>query len=241
MIPKVIHYCWFGGKPLPWDVEKCIKSWKKQCPDYKIVQWDESNLDVNSHPFMKAAYEAKAWAFVSDYARLWVIYNHGGVYLDTDVELLKNLDAHLEHSAYFGIQQSDRRVNTGLGFGAEAGHSAIGAMMEQYDRTAFDNDRRVEIACPVLNTAALEGFGYCYSEDVQYLHSGVVVYPTRFFDPQAPGDTQNLTCKDSVSIHHYSNTWLSGKSRLKRQLIRLIGQERVIRLRNFLRKQKKKG
>ncbi len=91
MIPKMIHYCWFGGKPLPKDVLDCIKTWKKYCPDYEIKRWDESNFDVNSHPFMKAAYEAKAWAFVSDYARLKVVYDNGGIYLDTDVELLKNL------------------------------------------------------------------------------------------------------------------------------------------------------
>ena len=91
MIPKVIHYCWFGGKPIPNDVKKCINSWKKKCGDYEIKCWNESNFDVNAHPFTKAAYEAKAWAFVSDYARLKVVYDHGGIYLDTDVELLKKL------------------------------------------------------------------------------------------------------------------------------------------------------
>ena len=84
MIPKIIHYCWFGGNPLPTDVKRCIESWKKMCPDYEIKRWDESNFDVNAHPFTKAAYEAKAWAFVSDYARLKVVCDNGGIYLDTD-------------------------------------------------------------------------------------------------------------------------------------------------------------
>lgn len=98
MIPKIIHYCWFGGNSLPSDVLKCIKTWEKYCPDYEIKRWDESNFDVNSHPFIKAAYESKAWAFVSDYARLKVVYENGGIYLDTDVELLKNLGFFIEKS-----------------------------------------------------------------------------------------------------------------------------------------------
>ena len=117
-------------------------------------------------------------------------------------------------------------------------------MMEEYDRVDFDDSKRVELACPVLNTAALEPFGFVYSEQVQHL-DGVTIYPPRYFDPQAPGDTRDLTCKDSISIHHYSNTWLSGKSRLKRQIIRVIGQDRVIKFRNLIRKlrhkQQKKG
>ena len=234
MIPKVIHYCWFGGNPLPWDVKKCIKSWKKHCPDYRIVQWNEHNFDVNSHPFMKAAYAAKAWAFVSDYARLQIVYSNGGIYLDTDVELLKNLDFLLDHASFFGVQQSDLTVATGLGFGAETAHPAVHAMMAEYDRIQFDTDRRVELACPVLNTAALHRFGYSYSDNVQHLEGGVTIYPPQYFDPQAPGDTHDLTCQDSVSIHHYSNTWMSGKNRLKRQIIRVVGQKRIIRLRNIL-------
>jgi hypothetical protein len=122
MIPKVIHYCWFGGKPLPLDVEQCIRSWKKFCPDYEIRQWNESNYDVGKHPFMKAAYETGSWAFVSDYARLDIIYNHGGVYLDTDVELLKDLQPLLELDCYFGMQQDRNLIATGLGFGAVKGH-----------------------------------------------------------------------------------------------------------------------
>lgn len=92
MIPKVIHYCWFGNNPLPNDVKKCIKSWEKYCPDYEIKRWDEHNFDVYQNEFIKSAYDAKAWAFVSDYARLKIIYDEGGIYLDTDVELQKNLD-----------------------------------------------------------------------------------------------------------------------------------------------------
>ena len=92
MIPKVIHYCWFGGKPLPKDVLDCIASWKKYCPEYEIRQWNETNFDLDCHPFVRSAYNAKAWAFVSDYARLKIVFDNGGIYFDTDVELLKNID-----------------------------------------------------------------------------------------------------------------------------------------------------
>ena len=107
MIPKKIHYCWFGKNPLPADVKKCIESWKKYCPDYEIIEWNESNFDITQNPFMKAAYENKAWAFVSDYARLKVVYDNGGIYLDTDVELLKSLDSLLENPCYLAIQQKE--------------------------------------------------------------------------------------------------------------------------------------
>ena len=100
MIPKVIHYCWFGGNPLPDEAKRCIDSWKKYCPDYKIIEWNESNYDVNSNEYMKAAYNEKKWAFVSDYARVDVVYRYGGIYMDTDVELIKPLDKFLYQSPY---------------------------------------------------------------------------------------------------------------------------------------------
>ena len=109
MIPKVIHYCWFGNKPLPKEVKKCIESWKKYAPDYKIIQWNESNFNVHQHPFMDAAYKANAWAFVSDYARLKIIFDNGGIYFDTDVEVLKKPDFLLNNSFYIGVQQDGKR------------------------------------------------------------------------------------------------------------------------------------
>ena len=235
MIPKVIHYCWFGGKELPRDVQKCIASWKKYCPDYEIRQWNETNFDVTAHPFVKAAYEAKAWAFVSDYVRLQVVYDHGGVYLDTDVELQKSLDAVRQHRCYVALQQVGHWVATGLGFGAEKGSEAVLAMLKAYDAVTFDNSRRELLACPILNTRALAPFGVVYSEQVQHLPQ-VTVYPPKFFDPVSPGDAENLLCEDTVSIHHYSATWQSSKQRLKRRLMHMIGQERVMKLRGLFKK-----
>ena len=132
MIPKIINYCWFGGNELPKETQKCIASWKKYCPDYQIIEWNESNFDIHCHPFVESAYNSKAWAFVSDYARLKVIYDNGGIYLDTDVRILKNLDFLLQNEMYIGIQQQGEYCNTGLGFGAYKHHPIVKQMMEKY-------------------------------------------------------------------------------------------------------------
>ena len=132
MIPKIIHYCWFGGQPKPEIVLKCIGSWKKYCPDWKIIEWNESNFDVSQHPYMKEAYKIKKWAFVCDVARLLLVYNYGGVYLDTDVELHASLNKLLPENAFF-IFESDIYINTGLGFGCEKEHKSVGAMLRYYD------------------------------------------------------------------------------------------------------------
>lgn len=235
MIPKVIHYCWFGGKPLPPEVEKCMRSWRKHCPDYEIRRWDESNFDVTAHPFMKAAYEAKAWAFVSDYARLKVVFDHGGIYLDTDVELRGSLDSLLDNTCYAGMQQVDRVVNTGLGFGAQAGSAVVAAWLHQYDIHSFDNEKRDTLACPYLNTRALEPLGYQVTDQIQFL-PGITVYPPRYFDPISPGDAKNLLCSETVSIHRYNASWQSPAKRFKRRLRQLIGEERVMKLKGVLKK-----
>lgn len=230
MIPKVIHYCWFGGKELPRDVKECIDSWKKIAPEYEIRRWDESNFDVNSHPFMKAAYEQKCWAFVSDYARLKVVYDCGGIYLDTDVELIKSLDELLDNKSYFGIQQIDCNVASGLGFGAEKGNPVIKLMLEEYDNLTFDRERMEELACPILNTRVIESLGYRYEDKIVKLEN-TTIYPPEYFDPYSAGDAKNLLNANTISIHHYSATWTPWKQRLKRRIVRILGQE-------FIRKMK---
>lgn len=136
MIPKTIHYCWFGGNPKPELVCRCIDSWRRFCPDYEIIEWNENNFDVNCIPYVRDAYAAKKWAFVSDYARLKVVFERG-VYLDTDVELKRNLDDLLQYDAWFA-QDDIRWINTGLGFGAEAGHELIQNILVQRCERNFD-------------------------------------------------------------------------------------------------------
>lgn len=232
MIPKIIHYCWFGGNSLPSDVLKCIKTWEKYCPDYEIKRWDESNFDVNSHPFIKAAYESKAWAFVSDYARLKVVYENGGIYLDTDVELLKNLDFLLKNQCYIGIQQPELLCSTGLGFGAEKLSPVVHKMLECYDTILFSEQEKASFACPWLNDKVIRSFGTISNDEVTYLKE-VTVYPPCYFDPLSTGNTKNLFCDKTVSIHHYAATWTKKRTRLKRKLIRLFGEKRYYNLKKL--------
>lgn len=235
MIPKIIHYCWFGNNPIPYFVKKCIESWEKYCPEYKIIQWNETNFDINSNPYVKSAYENKAWAFVSDYVRLKIIYDNGGVYLDTDVELLRNIDFLLEYDCFVSIEQSKHLCNTGLGFGAVKSNRVVQHMLSKYNGLVFSRENIKDFLCPYLNTSAIVDLGYSYSEEVQHLPE-FVVFPPRYFDPIAPGDiTENLLCKDTISIHHYSASWTSKYVQAKRMILRLIDAKWVMRLKRLKR------
>lgn len=130
-IPKIIHYCWFGRNEKPELVKKCIESWKKHCPDYEIIEWNEDNVDVNFCSYSKRAYKQKRWGFAVDVLRMKIIYENGGIYLDTDVELVNNLDSLLNNAAWFGYG-TDIEINTGSGFGAEKGNPFIKTILEHY-------------------------------------------------------------------------------------------------------------
>ena len=160
MIPKIIHYCWFGGAPKPKSVLRCIDSWKKYCPDFEIREWTEQEFDITQNEYTRQAYEAKAWGFVPDYIRLWITYNYGGIYLDTDVQVIKDLTPLCVNSAFAGFQE-DGYVALGLGFGAEAGNPVIGAHMEQYEHLRFCNDDGTlnKTASPEYTTQLLLGMG----------------------------------------------------------------------------------
>ena len=155
MIPKTIHYCWFGGNPKPEIIEKCIASWKRYCPDWEILEWNESNYDVSTYPYVQEAYEAKKWAFVSDVVRLDVVFRSGGVYLDTDVELFQNIDYLRECDAFFAFE-TNRNINTGIGFGSVANHPAVNAMLSYYKDRHFCASGKLDMTpCPAKNTEAL--------------------------------------------------------------------------------------
>lgn len=237
MIPKIIHYCWFGGNPIPKEFKKYMKSWKKFCPDYEIKEWNESNFDFNSHPFVKEAYKNKKWAFVSDYVRLWVVYNYGGIYLDTDVELLKSLDDLLNNNFYIGIEQSDLRVNTGLGFGAEKKNEIVRELLSVYDDVNYDNNDLNNFSCPILNTNVLSRFGYQNKDENQFLKNGsIIIYSSEYFDPISPSTKNNNLSSSTYSIHHYSASWLSKKKVFKRRIANFLGQENINKLKKIINK-----
>lgn len=213
MIPKTIHYCWFGGAPLPEKERHCIESWRKYCPDYEIIEWNESNYDISQNEYIRQAYEAKRWAFVTDYVRLDIIYRFGGIYLDTDVEVIRSLDPLLENSAFAGMENVDRAqlsINTGLGFGAEKKHPTINEWRSIYYGLSFlqaDGTPHL-LTTPARITAWMEKYGF-QQENVKQVISDVTIYPTEYFCPKQYGSIDISITPNTFSIHHYSETWKS--------------------------------
>lgn len=225
MIPKTIHYCWFGGNPVPKDVEKCISSWKRKCPNYNIVCWNESNFDVKSHTYIKEAYEAKRWAFVSDLARLLIVYNNGGIYLDTDVELLKSLDGIIKDNEFFFAIEKDTNIKTGeesihvatgLGFGAEKNNQVLRNLINEYDDAHFyQHEGKYDLTpCPVRNTDAFKKMGVKIEDKMIKLKGGTI-YPSEFFCPEEYSSSITRFTTNTVSIHHYTASWKTSKERMK--------------------------
>ena len=218
MIPKKIHYCWVGGAPLPESAKKCIKSWRKYCPDYEIIEWNESNYDFTSADYMKEAYEAKKWGFVPDYARLDIVYTHGGIYLDTDVEIVKSFAPLLSLSAFAGFQEGGE-VALGLGFGAEVGSPVIKKLMDSYaGRHFISAGGEPDLTpSPRLNTATLvKEYGVRQDGTLQEF-DGMTVFPVDYFCPKSFYDGIVRKTENTYSIHHYDASWFSDET--KKRLI----------------------
>jgi len=209
MIPKVIHYCWFGGGPLPELAEKCIASWKKYCPDYEIKRWDETNVDISSIDYMREAFEEKAWAFVSDVAKLQVIFERGGIYLDTDVEVVRPLDDLLQNSAFVGIEDS-KRITVGLGFGAEAGHQLIGELLNDYRTRHFRREDGTldRTPAPALQYPYFVKNGFD-GKNVKQAVLGATIYPTEYFCPMSNKTGIITLTENTYSIHHFAASWFT--------------------------------
>lgn len=205
-IPRVIHYCWFGGGEIPAEIQAYMESWKKYCPDYDIRRWDESNYDVTKNQYMRQAYERGKWAFVSDYARIEIVYRYGGIYLDCDVELLKPLDVFLQGDMYCGFED-DRHINLGLGFGAAAGHPYLASLLHYYENLSFINDdgKMNLIPCPTYQTEVIGSYGILGENRFQKTDK-ITAYPTEVFSPYSYWGIGNVTDK-SYSIHHFTASW----------------------------------
>lgn len=213
MIPKKIHYCWFGGNEKPMLFEKCYKSWQKHCPDYEIIEWNESNFDLSVCPlYVRQAYEAKKWAFVTDYVRLKVVYDNGGIYLDTDVELKKKLDFLLEHKAFFGFEQGEY-INTGIGFGAEKGTKILLEIMQDYDGVPFiKEDGSFDLTpCPFRNTDVFLSHGLKQDDSRQVLNENILILPTVYMCPIDYKTGEMKRTKETISMHWFSASWKEAK------------------------------
>ena len=243
MIPKIIHYCWFGGKPLPKIAEKCIASWKKYLPGYEIKRWDESNFDVNAIPYTREAYAACKYAFVSDYARFWILYHYGGVYFDTDVEVIRPIDDIINRGGFLGVESNRNgiyTVNPGLGFAATQGTAVIGEMMNLYSTFHFINTdgasdlkNIVEITTDYLSSKGLQN-----TDEIQDC-CGFTIYPKDYFCP-IDYDTRELKITENTrTIHHYAESWVPRSTRFKNALSRLFGKRFMtclIRIKAFVKK-----
>ena len=259
MLPKIIHYCWFGRNPLPESAQKCIASWRKFLPDYEIWQWSEEELlssdansltpalpnregdnnekrenlydkiltfDVNIIPYTQQAYEAKKYAFVSDYARFWILYKYGGLYFDTDVEIIKPLDDIIERGPFMGIEVKAKEgeypeVAPGLGLGVTPGHELYQVLLDKYATLRFLNEDGTLNQKTIVkyNTEVLQEQGLQPSNDIQEV-AGVWIYPADYFNP-LDSLTGKLKLTDNTrSIHWYMNSW-SDSSSLRQWLSRV--------------------
>lgn len=215
-IPKVIHYCWFGGKPLPDLAVKCIASWKKFFPDYEIREWNESNYDVHKVPYTHEAYEAGKYAFVSDYARFDILYKEGGVYFDTDVEVIRDMTDIIERGNFMGCEKAARKgspaemlgVAPGLGLGVNPGLGLLKTIIEYYQRIHFLNpDGTFNTKTIVYYTSRiLCEFGLVNTPDIQYV-GDVWIYPKDYFAPKDVDTKQLVITENTRSIHHYDASW----------------------------------
>ncbi len=225
-IPKVIHYCWFGRNPLPKSAKKCIESWRKFLPDYEIKEWNEDNFDVNITPYTTDAYKAKKYAFVSDYARFWILYHYGGLYFDTDVEVIKPLDDIIARGPFMGIEVpssggSFPLVNPGLGLGVNPDLGLYKAILDYYVDLHFFGDDGVQNPGTVVthNTNVLKQFGLKPINDIQEV-ARVLIYPRDYFNPLDDATGRLVITQNTRTIHWYAKTWVSGNNKFRLWLSR---------------------
>lgn len=215
IIPKAIHYCWFGGKPLPDKYKMWMESWQKFCPDYDIIEWNESNYDVTKNEYMYQAYKCKKWGFVPDYARLDIIYNHGGIYLDTDVELIRPIDALLYQKGFAGFQ-SRMHVNLGAGFGAVKGLPIIKKMMDIYDNMQFVNKNGSlnMTVSPILQTDVLKEYGLDTNGEYQIIND-LTIYPEKMLNGKNLYTRRIVLKPYTRAVHHFDGSWAEESIRRK--------------------------
>ncbi len=214
MIPKIIHYVWVGGQPKPKKIQTCMKTWAHHLQDYKIIEWNEDNFDLHGNAYVEQAYRAKKWAFVSDYIRAKVVYEYGGIYLDTDVLVLSDLKDLLQHRAFTGFENRDNPFTAV--FGAEPKHPLLKDMVQFYDHRDFSFDRQDQMAG--VNTVSVsdilkQKYGAQPNDQEQDLKEGIHVYPD--------GVLCNPSSR-SKTIHVFTGTWMEGQKPWKRRLVTQI-------------------
>ena len=240
-IPKVIHYCWFGHNPLPKSARRCIASWKTHFPDYEIREWNETNVDVDAIPYTREAYERGKYAFVSDYARFAILYRHGGLYFDTDVEVVRPMDNILARGPFMGIEKSARSlgVNPGLGLAAEPHAALYRAILDHYAGLHFVDEKGTQLPGTVVKhtTDVLLRHGFAAEDRLQQV-AGVWIYPNEWFNPLDDATGRLTLTENTHSIHHYAKTWVDNYGPLRRwitrRLHRIFGLDTLARLKKYI-------
>ena len=222
MIQKIIHYCWFGGKDKPELAKKCIKSWERFCPGYQIKEWNEQTFDIHSAPrYVQEAYQEKRWAFITDYVRLWVLYNFGGIYMDTDVEVLKPLDTFLEHKGFTGFEDEIYMV-TGI-IAAEKELPLMQELLSYYDNRRFIlEDGSLDLTTNTVSiTNAFKKMGFVPNGKTQE-QDGFFIYSRDFFCPLNDATGKLFKSKNTTTIHWFNKSWLPKKNRFRSKITRIF-------------------
>lgn len=228
MIPKVIHYCWFGKNPLSELALKCIASWKKFFPDYEIKEWNENNFDLDCCDYVREAYAAKKWAFVSDYARFWILYTYGGLYFDTDVEVINDMSDIIEKGAFMGCEISDNSVcgigvNPGLGLGTKPGLSLYKEILDSYNGGHFFNNNGTCNYTTIVErtTNILEQHGFVNINVIQEV-ADIFIYPKEYFCPMDYTTGKLQITDKSRTIHWYDASWFDERMKVRRRRSEII-------------------
>lgn len=225
MIPKRIHYCWFGGHNLPSSAQRCINSWKKFLPDYEIKRWDESNYDVHCLDYISHAYNARKYAYVSDYARFDILYKEGGIYFDTDVEIIRPIDDIIKNGNFMGFQTGESpQVNPGLVLGSSSNTPFLYKMRDLYHHIRFINPDSLQVPETIVTytTRELEKSGLILNDKIQHIEQ-FTIYPTDYFCPISTLNGKLTITSNTRTIHHFDQTWQSPMRRIGRKVILKIG------------------
>lgn len=211
MIPKIIHYCWFGNNELPPEAKKCITSWRLYFPDYEIKRWDETNFDLEINDYVKEAYAAKKWAFISDYARFKVLFDEGGLYFDTDVEVIENMEEVVAAGPFMGCESDvPVKVASGLGLGAEPGMAFFKSVLEAYDNRHFVNQDGSYDQLTVVDFITEMLIGKAENKNRAIIEkNGIRIYPKSYFCPLDYNTGKLTITPETRTIHHYSASWHS--------------------------------
>lgn len=222
-IPKVIHYIWVGGNPLTPLAEKCIKSWEKNCPDYEIKRWDETNFDINQNEYCKQAYEKRKWAFVSDYIRLKVLYDEGGIYMDTDVEVLKPLDDFLDNHAFSGYENKDT-IPTGI-IASEKHGVWVKNLLKDYEKKQFinsDGSLNTETNVVQITKTTKKMYPDLVLNNTITDLKEVVFYPKDYFCPIDLVSNKKRITNNTYTIHWFAGSWLTSRQRCKKHIKKIL-------------------